>query len=283
MSKHFKLIRAKIISSILRTPFRKNNAEGFTLIEVLVVVAIIALLVSILLPSLKAAREQGKAVICETQLNQIFKGIFMYTGDYKDTLPHMGYRKNKNLMQYLWFTQINKYVANQLEIYYCTSDREPMKRKVNYNKSRRLKMADANSAPDPEETAPFNLDVSYQGACNLLDDNIRWRFGPANLSPMPRKSTSFKRPGATILLVEGQQGTYKGPRGGGTTDYCMRYEDLSQHVDSRNPSVKRSWRRHNNKSHFLFLDSHVARLSPEQAKKELTRNLEYIIDPLNGN
>lgn len=60
---------------------------AFTLIELLVVVAIIALLISILLPSLNAAREQARSVVCLSNLKQFGVGITMYSSDYRGTLP----------------------------------------------------------------------------------------------------------------------------------------------------------------------------------------------------
>jgi prepilin-type N-terminal cleavage/methylation domain-containing protein/prepilin-type processing-associated H-X9-DG protein len=64
-----------------------NRLRGFTLIEVLVVVAIIALLVAILLPSLARAREQARRTMCAHQLEQFGKGIQMYTMENRDSLP----------------------------------------------------------------------------------------------------------------------------------------------------------------------------------------------------
>lgn len=64
-----------------------NHRSAFTLIEVLVVVAIIALLVSILLPSLSRAREMAKNTLCLSHLKEFGNAMMMYTMDHKDTLP----------------------------------------------------------------------------------------------------------------------------------------------------------------------------------------------------
>jgi prepilin-type N-terminal cleavage/methylation domain-containing protein/prepilin-type processing-associated H-X9-DG protein len=63
-----------------------GRRKAFTLIELLVVVAIIALLMSILLPALGSAKESARAAVCTTHLSGIGKALLGYTADFKDAI-----------------------------------------------------------------------------------------------------------------------------------------------------------------------------------------------------
>lgn len=64
---------------------RKN--KGFTLVELLVVMAVIVILAGLLLPALGRAREQGRRTSCMNNLKQIGLGIAMFRLDNEDQYP----------------------------------------------------------------------------------------------------------------------------------------------------------------------------------------------------
>jgi prepilin-type N-terminal cleavage/methylation domain-containing protein len=109
---------------------------GFTLVELLVVIGIIALLISILLPTLKKARENANAVACQSNQRQLMSAFLTFAHDHKGSLPgnfwdraNKEYNKSCFLLgqsdgNYIHGPQqgtIFKYVGRSFGVYRCPS------------------------------------------------------------------------------------------------------------------------------------------------------------------
>jgi prepilin-type N-terminal cleavage/methylation domain-containing protein/prepilin-type processing-associated H-X9-DG protein len=155
-------------------PKRKLAERAFTLIEVLVVVAIIALLVSILLPTLKRAKEQAKRAVCAAHMHQLSLGVFSYANDHRGSGPMRGFktytvseteheagvppgRSDVKVLTNLGLLY-KKWIGSQQDILYCPA---------NYANTRDL-------VPDFEASAPAG------GWKTLWDGNVYWTFGGLN-------------------------------------------------------------------------------------------------------
>jgi len=107
---------------------QRSKKGGFTLVELLVVVAIVAMLIALLMPSLRKAREQALGVQCLSNLRQIGMGLQFYSLAYKGLIPcdmSYVYRSATNTDGVSWYEfldgteQPKEVYVKTKKVFYC--------------------------------------------------------------------------------------------------------------------------------------------------------------------
>ena len=248
---------------------QSHPKNAFTLLELLVVVAVIALLLAILLPGLSAAMEAGRAAVCGNNLNQLFHGSFVYMEENDQRLPWYGWAHYRPAGQEWWVTQIAQSM-DQFEpgIYRCPSDPLPLYVPV-YLYNGTMYMQDGRQGPPgasgwlraggrPRDSRPITLDVSYRGSCNLY-----YEIGGPNSGRgyAPYRATSFTHPAAIIQMVEGVFGDQIEIDSMNQKD-CFRFSSMKRLATKTGQKYNASFGRHFGTGNVCFLDGHISNEIP---------------------
>lgn len=98
----------------------KNRSRGFTLVELLVVVAIIGVLIGLLLPAVQAARGAARRTQCANNLRQIGLAMHQYTDVHVGKFPAMSHGGRDRLES--WVNSLAPYMENVDDIRLCPDD-----------------------------------------------------------------------------------------------------------------------------------------------------------------
>ena len=113
----------------------KIKRMSFTLIELLIVIAIIAILAGMLLPTLSKARAKGKQTLCTSNMKQLSTTVNMYCDDWKEYFP--AYISADFFRQVEPYTR-RKYIAWQTQTtadagpFWCPEDQESVRTRTTF-------------------------------------------------------------------------------------------------------------------------------------------------------
>ena len=176
----------KLDSESFRTILARPK-NGFTLVELLVVISIIAMLLAILMPSLQKAREQARAVVCRSNEKQQYLGHSLYAEDYDGHLWYWWYWHGRELMTYEGQKGYLTY-----DIIDCPTSRQfGWTVPYGYWKMRLHHMADGRPL-----TGVPNIEVEGGYAYNGLIACTTWS------GDRPNKLTNHKRLAETVLMTD---------------------------------------------------------------------------------
>jgi len=258
--------------------------RAFTLIELLVVIGIIAILASILLPAMAAAKNRAYRIQCNSQMKQLGLGFNLFGNDHEDRFPPTAYSLNATA-QLTWDDYLNQYIGNTdtdndllrgitapdrvPPILRCPADRIPTTISYAVDSQRRTYAMNwagpgwaVKSLTAPLPPANYGVGIYFQISGALPS----WE-------PPGYKASVVKDPAGTILLVEEPNARNvagndwpsfcAGPGPfvpAGVTADCVQTGDSTATMNYGSVS----YGIHNKRFNYLFHDGHVEALRIEE-------------------
>ena len=239
---------------------RRGYSRGFTLLELLIVIAIIALLSALLYPVFQSARNKAHAITCSSNLRQIGLGISAYEADNENTIPALRVQTFGTL---LFIPDILGSYVRDADVWVCPNGA------AHYGFWFKRDLLPAGRGPNR-----VNLDSSYGGngwyepsvfVEGATFPSLFWGVmgqlnteggSPAQIAYV-RLDSEIYDPANCIMLVEGFIEFHSEY----LFDYCNYIKYGIGDADTRGVAV-----RHSGKFHVLLVDGHVkliAKSTPE--------------------
>lgn len=181
-----------------------GRGRAFTLVELLVVISIIALLLSVLMPSLNKARNSAKSVACKSNLKQQGYAVMLYVEDNSQRMPPSYIPTNGSSLTNNWVPLISRYIG----------DKKPSDTFWDQKVSKKVWMCPSYVQLNPGDPL-WNSTFQYSYAMNL---HLTYAFDPpsafagASATPAPPAGSSWapalkysriERPAEKILVSDG--------------------------------------------------------------------------------
>lgn len=233
---------------------RSVGNRGFTLVELMVVIGVIAVLAGLLLPVLANAKDKGRSAVCKGSLKQLYTAFILYAEDHKDQFPTPGSvgAYGPQPEDWIWW-QYGRGVTNSslapyldgfnTKLFTCPSDKEAQ-----------IMQEQGLLANDPYR-------YSYALTSYSLEDGHN--PGMATIITQKREVYPFrmsmvKDPTLKLMLVEEDDETQDDSR-------WVPVGSLTNLVT----------RRHNKRGNVAFADGHVEHVKPTFGLDEANSRAEY--------